>query len=139
MPVRGRQDEVLAVIENLLSNAHRHGRAPVIVEVAQAHDEGRPESITVTVSDGGGRLPAPVLARRPMRGFSTHPRGQGLGLARARRLAAGNGGWIAARLTAEGRTEFVLSLTALEPVPPALSRPERPVGPGADVVGRLVP
>lgn len=128
--VTGRQGDVLAIVENLLSNAFRHGRAPVLVEVEPAmmaddrvspgpshHAElaRRPAPATITVSDGGGRLPVPALSRRHERTISTHPLGQGLGLVRARRLAAGNGGRITAGLTPEGRTAFTLTLAVARP------------------------
>ncbi|AUG76154.1 sensor histidine kinase [Kitasatospora sp. MMS16-BH015] len=66
-----RLDRILA---NLLANAHRHGRAPVLVEVAGA---------TVTVRDHGPGYPEAILREGPQR-FRTGARerghGHGLGL-----------------------------------------------------------
>ncbi|MER5642574.1 HAMP domain-containing sensor histidine kinase [Kitasatospora sp. NPDC002227] len=70
-----RLDRILA---NLLANAHRHGRAPVRVEVTGA---------TVTVRDHGPGFPEAILREGPQR-FRTGARerghGHGLGLTIAR-------------------------------------------------------
>ncbi|WP_434596450.1 ATP-binding protein [Streptomyces sp. A5-4] len=77
------------VLGNLLVNAHKHGRAPVVVTV---------EGPVVTVRDHGAGYPEYLLAHGPQR-FRTEPRagakGHGLGLT----IAVGQAGAIHARLT----------------------------------------
>ncbi|MGW1208998.1 ATP-binding protein [Streptomyces sp. NPDC002499] len=62
------------IVTNLVVNAHRHGRVPVEVEVAESH---------VTVRDHGPGFPRELLADGPRRfrtGASERGRGHGLGL-----------------------------------------------------------
>ncbi|MDJ0462240.1 HAMP domain-containing sensor histidine kinase [Streptomyces sp. H27-C3] len=77
------------VLGNLLVNAHKHGRAPVVVTV---------DGPVVTVRDHGAGYPEYLLAHGPQR-FRTEPRagakGHGLGLT----IAVGQAGAIHARLT----------------------------------------
>ncbi|MEM9566219.1 MAG: ATP-binding protein [Actinomycetota bacterium] len=101
----GEESEVLAIVDNLLANAERHGAGgPIEVEVATGADATR---LTVTNS-GELRVADPEVVFR--RGMTTHPEGRGLGLARARMLAGLNGGDLRVGLAEAGRTSFVLSL-----------------------------
>ncbi|MFD0382888.1 ATP-binding protein [Streptomyces stramineus] len=67
------------ILANLVTNAFRHGGAPVVVEV----DAG-----TVRVRDGGPGFPAQLLARGPQRFLTGSGSGLGLGLT----IAAGQAG-----------------------------------------------
>lgn len=102
--VWGEESEVLAIIDNLLSNAERHGqRGEILIEIAGGDDVTR-----VSVSSCG-QLPADPEAMFT-RGRTTHPEGQGLGLARARMLAGVNGADLRVDPARPGRATFVLSL-----------------------------
>jgi signal transduction histidine kinase len=103
--VWGEESEVLAIVDNLLTNAERHGaEGPIRVEIA-ADDE----TIRLSVTNRG-ELPAGDPEAVFHRGFSTHPDGEGLGLARARMLADINGGELQVATAEPGHTSFLLSL-----------------------------
>ncbi|MFE5852180.1 ATP-binding protein [Streptomyces sp. NPDC056500] len=74
------------VLGNLIANAHRHGRAPVVLTV---------DGLTVTVTDRGPGYPAYLLEHGPAR-FRTEggSKGHGLGLT----IAVGQAAVIGARL-----------------------------------------
>jgi len=102
--VWGEESEVLAIIDNLLSNAERHGqRGEIMIEIAGGDDLTR-----VSVSSRG-QLPADAEVIFT-RGVTTHPHGQGLGLARARMLAGVNGAELRVDSAQPGRATFVLTL-----------------------------
>ena len=63
------RSEILAVVENLLSNAGRHGRPPVTVAVEPAD---RPGGLAISVSDRGG--PTGRRPRRRLRAGGDQPR-----------------------------------------------------------------
>lgn len=102
--VWGEESEVLAIVDNLLSNAERHGqRGQIVIEIA-----GGDEATRVSVSSCG-QLPAdPEVVFT--RGLTTHPEGRGLGLARARMLAGVNGAELRVAPSQPGRATFVLTL-----------------------------
>ncbi|MEV3993413.1 HAMP domain-containing sensor histidine kinase [Streptomyces sp. NPDC049837] len=75
------------VLTNLVSNALRHGAAPVVVEA---------EAGVVRVRDAGDGFPEHLLAHGPRR-FQTSAVGKGLGLGLT--IAAGQAGVLGARLT----------------------------------------
>lgn len=83
--VAGIEDELLSVVENLLSNAQRHGRAPIFIDLITEETEVR-----LSVSDSGDGVAASDADRVFRRGFTSHPEGSGIGLARSRMLAARN-------------------------------------------------
>lgn len=101
----GEESEVLSIVDNLLSNAERHGRDGSI-EIDLAVADG---STRLTVANPGA-LPDddPEVVFR--RGVTTHPDGRGLGLARARMLAGINGGDLRVGPAPAGWTSFVLTL-----------------------------
>lgn len=79
------------IVVNLVTNAHRHGAAPVEVTVTGAR---------ITVRDHGPGFPAPLLDEGPQRfrtGSAERGRGHGLGLT----IALGQAGVLGARLTFE--------------------------------------
>ncbi|MEW2515447.1 HAMP domain-containing sensor histidine kinase [Streptomyces sp. NPDC046870] len=94
------------IVANLVTNAHRHGRAPVEVEVT---------GTTVTVRDHGPGYPAHLLAHGPQRfrtGAAERGHGHGLGLT----IALGQARVIGARLelanSPDGGAVAVLRLPA---------------------------
>lgn len=109
--VWGEESEVLTIIENLLSNAERHGaRSPIKVDIAPSND-----LIKLSVTNGG---PGIGDARHLFeRGVSTHPEGQGLGLSRAKALAQQNSAQLAFESSDDGLTTFTLELRSEPPVP----------------------
>lgn len=113
--VRAHESDVLAIVENLISNAERHGAAPILVEIVD-----RGQWIELAVSDRGGAVVDPDLARMFHRGFTSHRSGRGIGLPRALRLAQANRGALNASVNAQGRTTFTLSL---RPDPPPVEEP----------------
>ncbi len=108
--VVGDESDLLAVAENLITNAQRHGEPPVVVTVGQSRHR-----VTLSVSDAGGRLAGNELAtllQGAVAGRNRRGR-HGLGLARASRVAASNRARLTAAVTTDGRTDFVLVLEAL--------------------------
>ncbi len=116
--VRGEEGELLSVVDNLLSNAQRHGRAPVRLEAGE--QDGW---IWVAVTDSGSRSTDLQPGRIFRRGHSTHPDGEGIGLNRAQVLAEKNHGRLMLDTEHQGGARFVLALPA---VLPAHARPVEP-------------
>ena len=107
----GEESEVLAIVDNLLSNAERHGTpGRVLVEIVAG------EGMTRLSVTNPGQLPAGDPETVFGRGVTTHPDGEGLGLARARMLADINGAQLRVGPARAGRTTFVLSLRSRPPV-----------------------
>lgn len=107
----GEESEVMAIVDNLLSNADRHGESgSIVVEITS--DEGN----TRLSVRNRGRLRAESPDAAFERGVTTHPDGQGLGLARARMLAEVNGAELRVGPAEAGYTTFVLSLMSRAPV-----------------------
>ncbi|MEM7324122.1 MAG: HAMP domain-containing sensor histidine kinase [Actinomycetota bacterium] len=106
----GEESEVLAIVDNLLSNADRHGgNEPIMVEIST--EDGRTR---LSVRNSGGlKVSNPDAAFT--RGITSHPDGQGLGLARARMLADVNGAELRLGPAEAGHTTFVLSLLSRSP------------------------
>ncbi len=110
-PAEGIGDEqrVQQIGRVLVDNAIRHNPRGTNVRVATGAVDG---VVTLTVSDDGPGIPAETqehLFERFYRGQGTTATGTGLGLAIARELAQRMDGDISLT-TAEGHTEFVLSL-----------------------------
>jgi signal transduction histidine kinase len=107
----GEESEVLAIVDNLLSNAGRHGQpGPIVVEIS--HGDG----VTRLSVTNPGQLPAGDPDAIFSRGVTTHPDGRGLGLARARMLAGLNGAELLVCPAPAGQTTFTLTLRAQPPV-----------------------
>ncbi len=107
----GEESEVLAIVDNLLSNAERHGTpGPISVEISGGEGETK-----LSVCNRG-QLPAGDPDAVFRRGVTTHPQGQGIGLARARMLADINGADLRVGPPKNGQTTFVLSLKSRAPV-----------------------
>ncbi|WP_405607288.1 sensor histidine kinase [Streptomyces sp. NBC_01508] len=79
------------ILTNLVVNAHRHGRGPVVITVS---DDGR----TVAVRDHGPGYPATLLDDGPQR-FRTGARERGTGHGLGLTIALGQAGVIGATLT----------------------------------------
>jgi signal transduction histidine kinase len=105
LTVRADPVAVERVVSNLLSNAHRHGRAPVTLSAHQSNTQVR-----ITVEDEGEGVPDDLrerLFQRFERGAAAGA-GSGLGLAIARAYARAHGGDVIHDHGARGaRFEFV--------------------------------
>src|SRR5579862_1476527 len=105
LTVRADPVAVERVVSNLLSNAHRYGRAPVTVSARRSNSQVR-----IAVEDEGEGVPNAVrerLFQRFERG-ATSGEGSGLGLAIARAYARAHGGDVMYEHDARGaRFEFV--------------------------------
>ncbi len=109
--ILGEESEVLAIVDNLLSNAMRHGADPVQVAI-----EEHSGHVQVRVTDSGritGAVPTGSFFRR---GFTSHKDGDGIGLDRARMLAELHHGTVIYEPGADGKTSFVLTLPNSETV-----------------------
>lgn len=101
-PVRLRQ-----MLENLLSNALRHGASPVVVRV-----DGRGDMAEIAITDAGSGVSVEMLGRLFERFATDSNRGTGLGLYLVRELARAHHG--EALYRAEDRA-FVLALPRVGP------------------------
>lgn len=106
------------IVVNLVTNAHRHGAAPVEVTVTGAR---------ISVRDHGPGFPAALLEQGPQRfrtGATERGRGHGLGLT----IAQGQADVLGARLTyanapdGDGDGHGAIATLDLTPVPPDASR-----------------
>lgn len=109
--VRGDADRLAQVLDNLITNAVRHGAGPVHVSSRAGLVEG---TVDVVVADSGSGVP-PEMQDRLFERFATGRgrRGTGLGLYIVRQLARAHGGEASYRPTPQG-AEFLLSLPVLE-------------------------
>ncbi|HEU5008901.1 MAG TPA: ATP-binding protein [Jatrophihabitantaceae bacterium] len=112
LTVTGDPGRLAQVVDNLISNALRHGKAPVLVA---ARTEG--SRVLVTVSDSGDGVPDELRPRLFQR-FAAGRRngGTGLGLFIVRELARAHGGDAWYEPGAGGGACFGLSLPAARPV-----------------------
>jgi signal transduction histidine kinase len=105
LTVRADPVAVERVVTNLLSNAHRHGRAPVTLSTSRSDTQVR-----ITVEDEGEGVPEALrerLFQRFERGGNVGE-GSGLGLAIARAYARAHGGDVIYEHGARGaRFEFI--------------------------------
>jgi signal transduction histidine kinase len=110
--VIGDESEVVAIVDNLVANAHRHGTGPIEIDVLDSAG-----SVCITVSDlgpaSGGIDPNLMFTR----GYSSHPDGEGVGLSRSRLLAQANNGSVRFARSENGKTSFVLTIPAAERSP----------------------
>lgn len=103
----GEESELLAVVDNLVGNAERHGDpGPITVTITGGRNGDGPRLAV----RNRGRLPAGDPDAIFGRGMTTHPDGQGLGLARARMLAEVNGAELRVEPAEAGHISFVLNL-----------------------------
>lgn len=103
--ILGEESEVLAIVDNLLSNAMRHGADPV--EVAIEENAGH---VQVRVTDSGKVRDPSQSSGFFRRGFTSHRDGDGIGLDRARMLAELHNGTVVYEPDDNGKTSFVLTL-----------------------------
>jgi signal transduction histidine kinase len=86
--VQGRRDEVVEILNILLTNAARHASgSPAYVDVRQERDQVR-----IVVSDEGPGVPEELRPAIFERGIKGPTGGQGIGLSVAKGLAGGLGG-----------------------------------------------
>jgi signal transduction histidine kinase len=100
------RDRLAQAVDNLIQNAYRHGRPPVLVEVRR-----RGTSAEILVTDAGGGVTSDVAQRifdRYATGGAT--RTTGLGLYIVRELARAHGGDAWWRSGSEGQQGFVISI-----------------------------
>ncbi len=108
---------VRQIIDNLLANAVKYGRPPLVITTAQ-HDA----QVTVTVRDHGEGLPEGLVHRvfEPFTQARSHTPGSssgvGLGLSIAQRLAHANGGDLRYESAPDGGAAFLVDLPA-SPLP----------------------
>ncbi len=101
--VEGKEIQVLAIVQNLIDNAQRHGHG--VIRLSIDRDQ---HGLRVSVADEGSALEPGQVARLFDRGVTTHPDGQGIGLDVAKRLAVSNNADLAYECTETGTTSFVL-------------------------------
>lgn len=132
-PARAWVDPVHAarIMDNLLVNAARYGRAPYVVGVRE--DAGE---VVVQLRDHGEGVPAPFVPRmfdrfsRADTGVATQVAGTGFGLYLVRELARANLGTVCHRVPADGTgAEFELRLPVARTLPSTdapVPEPRRP-------------
>jgi signal transduction histidine kinase len=104
--VLGEGDRLTQAVDNLITNAIRHGAPPV--EVAAVTDG---ERVLIRVGDAGSGVPAALEGRLFERFASGTPRGgTGLGLFIVRELARAHGGDARYESDADGHPTFVIDL-----------------------------
>jgi signal transduction histidine kinase len=107
------------LIATLLDNALVHGAGTVGIRTSLT-----PKSVVIEVRDSGRGVPADLVPRIFERNVSSKPGGTGLGLARARSIAAAEGGQVV--LVRPRPAVFAIFLPRLpvsEDVPPVVSGP----------------
>ena len=103
--ILGEESEVMAIVDNLLSNAMRHGADPVQITIDEHLGH-----VKVRVTDSG-RVTDPAQSSSFFkRGFTSHDDGDGIGLDRARMLAELHHGTVVYEPSDDGKTSFVLTL-----------------------------
>lgn len=113
-------DQVHRALGNLLRNAAEAGARRVVVRVEPDGTDAR--VVVLRVLDDGSGIPPdrPASIFRPF--VTTRPRGTGLGLALAQRVAEANGGSLTAANRPEGGAELRLAL----PLAPPRARGDNP-------------
>ena len=123
--------QVRQILDNLLQNALRHGRPPVVVQVDEEDGQAR---LVVTDSGDGvaeelvDQLFAPFA--QPPVGDHRGTQGLGLGLAICAQLATSNGGTIEYEPSAIATTRFVVRLPLADGEPEASAPSVTAPGPG---------
>jgi len=104
--VSGERDRLAQALDNLITNALRHGAAPVTVRGVELDDR-----VEISVSDSGSGVPRQVQDRLFERFASGTPStGTGLGLFIVRELVRAHGGDARYEVDPQGRPTFVLAL-----------------------------
>jgi two-component system sensor histidine kinase PrrB len=106
-------DGVRALVDNLLENAARHGRADGVVNVGLGRENG---ALVLTVDDDGPGVPAGergAVFERFVRGAGTRVDGSGLGLALVRQQAVLHGGEVTLEDAPLGGARFRVRMTGL--------------------------
>jgi PAS domain S-box-containing protein len=108
--VRGERDRLAQAIDNLISNAMRHGSPPVSVRARRRDDR-----VEIVVGDAGQGI-AQNVQQRLFERFATGTQrgGTGLGLFIVRELARAHGGDASYSPAPDGTSTFVLSLPAVD-------------------------
>ena len=109
--ILGEESEVMAIVDNLLSNAMRHGADPVNVAI-----EEHAGHVQVRVTDSGRITESVPTSSFFKRGFTSHQDGDGIGLDRARMLAELHHGTVVYEPGDDGKTSFVLTLPNSETI-----------------------
>ncbi|GAA3487480.1 HAMP domain-containing sensor histidine kinase [Streptomyces cremeus] len=112
LPVRADPRRIDVILGNLIGNALRHGRPPVVLAARADADDGR---TVVTVTDHGPGIPADVLPHVFERFYKadtarTRSEGSGLGLAIAHENALLHGAALTAANSPHGGAVFTLAL-----------------------------
>ena len=127
--------QVRQILDNLLQNALRHGRPPVVVTVDEVDGQAR-----LVVTDGGDGVPEELVSQlfapfsQPEVGDRRGIQGLGLGLAICAQLATSNGGTIAYEPDASAGARFVVRLPLADREPEA-SAPSAMARGAADPAG----
>jgi signal transduction histidine kinase len=104
--------KVKEIVQNLVDNALKHGRAPVAVEVVSVADRGL---VRITVRDHGAGIPPAVLPHLFEAFRSGSRQGTGLGLYIVRCFAERLGGRVAARTAPGEGTAITVELPVVAP------------------------
>ncbi len=112
--VHGDADAIRAAVEDLVSNARKHGRASEVVRLRAERGFGR--RVLVAVEDDGPGIPDAELGtifepfRRGSRAVRERVEGSGLGLYLVACVARAHGGQVRVRSSPTGGSIFVLDL-----------------------------
>jgi len=101
------------MLGNLLSNAHKYGRPPIVLRTRSSAEH--PDLLCIEVEDAGTGVPAEFqtqLFREFSRASGTAAAGTGLGLHVVRTLAQAQGGSISYAPAPDGGAVFTLTLPA---------------------------
>ncbi len=109
------RDQILEVIDNLLSNAEEaiveEGRITVRTQLADDLRDGeRPSAVHITVEDTGCGIAEEDLPRIFEPGFSRSPGGSGIGLPLVREIVENHGGTVAAESQTDHGSRFIVTL-----------------------------
>lgn len=122
--VRGAEDvaviadpeRLVQILTNLLSNAAKYGKPPIVIDVRVREDE----VVDIAVHDHGPGIPehlAPTLFEKFARGGESAPRGTGLGLFIVRELTRLQGGDARYEESPGGGASFAVSFARADPPP----------------------